>query len=326
MYDENNGQDINNNLNPDENRREENIPNFIMQDSTVEQGRTIPQNACEPDNFRQQNDFQQLSSSGQPSGSGQQGSSGQPSGSGQPGSSGQPSSSGQPNSSGQPGNPYQQNNPYQSASYEPRYNSSYIPPEPPKKKARKKHPIAGKAAAITAAALLFGMVAGGTIVGVNTLADSFKKHVYPQVSQAETQEETTVGNGTTTITGADIPASTTALTDVSGIVEKAMPSVVAINNTMLYQSNNFFGQTQTYEVPGSGSGIIVGQNDDELLIVTNNHVVADSNTLSVVFIDETAVSAAIKGTDPQSDLAVVAVPLKDIPADTLSKISVATLG
>jgi serine protease Do len=79
-------------------------------------------------------------------------------------------------------------------------------------------------------------------------------------------------------------------------------------------------------VPGSGSGIIVGQNEEELLVVTNNHVVENSNTLSVVFIDSVSVNAAIKGTDADFDLAVVAVPLKDIPAETLSKITVAKMG
>ena len=105
-----------------------------------------------------------------------------------------------------------------------------------------------------------------------------------------------------------------------------MPSVVAINNTMLYQSNNWWGMSQTYEVPSSGSGIIIGQNDEELLIATNNHVVEDSENLSVVFINDTSVNASIKGTDADSDLAVIAVALKDIPEDTLSQISVAKLG
>ena len=84
--------------------------------------------------------------------------------------------------------------------------------------------------------------------------------------------------------------------------------------------------SQTYEVPSSGSGIIIGQNDEELLIATNNHVVEDSENLSVVFIDDTSVNASIKGTDADSDLAVIAVALKDIPEDTLSQISVAKLG
>ena len=114
--------------------------------------------------------------------------------------------------------------------------------------------------------------------------------------------------------------------DVSPIVDAVMPSVVAITNTMLYQGSTWFGQTQTYEVPSSGSGIIVGQNDTELLVVTNNHVIEGATTLAVTFIDESSVEAAVKGTDSASDLAVIAVPLEDISADTKSQIKAATLG
>ena len=206
------------------------------------------------------------------------------------------------------------------------YQNSYIPPEPAKKE-KKKHGMASKIAGITAAALLFGTVSGGTMVGINMISDSFRKTEYPQVSQSETLAENNQNQaGDSTEASGNAQASVALATDVSSIVEKAMPSVVAINNTMLYQGSTWFGQTQTYEVPSSGSGIIVGQNDEELLIVTNNHVVADSSTLSVTFIDDTAVNAAIKGTDAESDLAVIAVPLKDIPEGTLSQITIATLG
>ena len=105
-----------------------------------------------------------------------------------------------------------------------------------------------------------------------------------------------------------------------------MPSVVAINNTMVVEQQTWFGPSQKVEVPSSGSGIIVGQNDEELLIVTNNHVIEDSKELSVTFINNASVNAAIKGTDSESDLAVIAVPLKDIPSDTMSQIKIATLG
>lgn len=119
---------------------------------------------------------------------------------------------------------------------------------------------------------------------------------------------------------------------MSDIVEQAMPTVVAITSTAVYQSNNygygwfFRGGPQTYEVPSSGSGIIVGENDKELLIVTNNHVVEDSTSLKVAFIDSEVVDAAIKGTDAETDLAVIAVPLEQIKDDTKSKIKVARLG
>lgn len=218
--------------------------------------------------------------------------------------------------------------PYAQQTYYRRPDNSYIPEEP-HKDSGKKGSMAGKIAGVTAAALLFGTVAGGTMYGVNYVANSLNP-TYPTVSQSET-----LGDGSQAAadneTQADGESSAAAavpaiMTDVSAIVEKAMPSVVAINNKMIYQANSWFGPSQTYEVPSSGSGIVVGQNDKELLIVTNNHVVADSTELKVNFIDNTSVDAAIKGTDAEADLAVIAVQLSDIPADTLSRISIATLG
>ena len=120
------------------------------------------------------------------------------------------------------------------------------------------------------------------------------------------------------------PVST--VTDVSSIAEKAMPSLVAINDTMTVEQNNFFGMPQTYQAQSSGSGIIVGQNDTELLIATNNHVVSGATDMKVTFTDSTQVAAAVKGTDSATDLAIIAVKLSDIPSDTMSKIKVSTLG
>ena len=202
---------------------------------------------------------------------------------------------------------------------------------------RRKNGLTRKVAGITAAALLFGTVSGGTMVGINKIADSFGPATYPLVSsqaalpatalfplaEALTEAQT---SASASASGNSAVAGNAAALDVSAIAKSAMPSVVAINNTMLYQSNNWWGMSQTYEVPSSGSGIIIGQNDEELLIATNNHVVEDSENLSVVFIDDTSVNASIKGTDADSDLAVIAVALKDIPEDTLSQISVAKLG
>ena len=194
---------------------------------------------------------------------------------------------------------------------------------------RRKNGLTRKVAGITAAALLFGTVSGGTMVGINKIADSFGPATYPLVSsQAAVEDSTTEAqtSASASASGNSAVAGNAAALDVSAIAKSAMPSVVAINNTMLYQSNNWWGMSQTYEVPSSGSGIIIGQNDEELLITTNNHVVEDSENLSVVFIDDTSVNASIKGTDADSDLAVIAVALKDIPEDTLSQISVAKLG
>lgn len=225
------------------------------------------------------------------------------------------------NQNGQNRNPYAGPYPYQGQNYyygqAPQDNrSNNGGHRQPKKKSYVK-----TTALVTAAALLFGVVSGGTMFGVNRAAEL----LFPQ------PEETAPVSLSTTQTV--VPAQSTSaadsngviIEDVSPIVEAAMPSVVAITNTMLYQ-NTWFGATQTYEVPSSGSGIIVGQNDTELLIVTNNHVIEDSTSLQVTFIDESTVDAAVKGTDSESDLAVIAVPLDSISADTKSQIKAATMG
>lgn len=214
-----------------------------------------------------------------------------------------------------------------SQGWERRYNRMDMGhiPEEPSHHSRKKKPMAARVAGITAAALLFGTVSGGTMFGVNRFAEYLSGSNVPQIAQTETQPSVSQAE-TQANTPAGAPVTNAVQMDVSAIVEQAMPSVVAITNTMLYQQQSWFGPSQTVEVPSSGSGIIVGQNDDELLIVTNNHVVADSNQLSVTFIDDSQIGAAIKGTDSESDLAVIAVPLKDIPAETMAQIKIATLG
>ena len=193
---------------------------------------------------------------------------------------------------------------------------------------RKKNSWARKAAGITAAAVLFGTVAGGVMTGVNYVGARLTGLAdITATASAETEGTTTAqipetkaaSNGQSTT-----PVST--VTDVSSIAEKAMPSLVAINDTMTVEQNNFFGMPQTYQAQSSGSGIIVGQNDTELLIATNNHVVSGATDMKVTFTDSTQVAAAVKGTDSATDLAIIAVKLSDIPSDTMSKIKVATLG
>ncbi len=205
-----------------------------------------------------------------------------------------------------------------------RMNMSHIPEEPAKGD-KKKGSIAGKVAGITAAALLFGTVAGGTMFGVNTAGEYLRKQYGPKAeSHASLATVETQKAFEAQAQAADV---TPALqTDVSAIVEASMPSVVAITNTMVLEQRTWFGGSQKYEIPSSGSGIIVGQNDDELLIVTNNHVVEGSKELTVTFIDEESVTAAIKGTDSESDLAVIAVPLSTIKEETMDSIKVATIG
>lgn len=195
---------------------------------------------------------------------------------------------------------------------------------------RKQESFAKKAGRLAAGALLFGAVAGSVMAGVNMAASRFLGD--PYAAQAQTGSLPPVETPPASPPPAAPPAPrTSAETDVTEIVEKAMPSVVAITSMTRYQTRSFgfgwfFGGGQTYEVPGSGSGIIIGQNDTELLIVTNNHVVENTTSLMVTFIDEEGVEAAVKGTDAALDLAVIAVPLSDIPEDTKSRISIAELG
>ena len=202
----------------------------------------------------------------------------------------------------------------------------------PKRKYYRKGHTARWAAGIAAAAVLFGIVTGGTIGLVNLAADRMANSSQVEQSAEETEKasetepQTEVSKDASDGDGTQEQAPAVIGNDVSAIVEEAMPSVVAIHNKIIYESNNFFFGPQTYQAESSGSGIIVGQNDAELLIVTNNHVVEDTTEMKVTFIDGTSVDAAIKGTDSESDLAVVAVQLGDIPAETLEQIKTATLG
>ncbi len=116
------------------------------------------------------------------------------------------------------------------------------------------------------------------------------------------------------------------VTDVSEIAYNAMPSVVSINVTATVQESFWYYGNYEYESEGSGSGIIIGKNNTELLVATNNHVVEGADTVNVCFIDGESYEAAVKGTDSDNDLAVVAIPLKDISKETLSEIKIARLG
>lgn len=120
--------------------------------------------------------------------------------------------------------------------------------------------------------------------------------------------------------------SSSVESDVADIAENVMPSVVSIQNISVQQVQNWFYGTQEYEQMSSGTGIIIGQNDTELLIVTNNHVVSDSKTLTVTFQDESSAEAQIKGADSKYDVAIVSVPLEDLKAETKDQIKIATLG
>ena len=232
--------------------------------------------------------------------------------------------------------------------------------EPSHEKTSRRKKGSGQSFARTVAlAVVFGLVAGVVFQGVNLVADQYLVKGEEEATQVETAQ--LVDNNSTDETE---NASTEAGTDtsekgtVASVAEAAMPTVVAITSVSVQEIPDYFGAfgfgygTRQYSSEGSGSGIIVGENDDELLIATNNHVVSGATTLSVCFIGndvvnaeeetknistsnssgdgdinvEDAVSAKIKGTDEANDLAVVAVQKSDIPEDTLSQIKIAQLG
>ena len=176
----------------------------------------------------------------------------------------------------------------------------------PKKSGRGKY-----AAKLVASAVAFGLIAGLVMQGVTY---GFSK--------------AGIGNGATQLatTKTTSSSSSTSSEDLSGVSSNVMPSIVSITGKFETTSQSWFGQTQSSESEGVGSGIIIVKKDGKILIVTNNHVVADAKSLSVGFVDGKSASATIRGTDSDADLAVVEVNTKDMKASTLKKIAVITLG
>lgn len=187
-----------------------------------------------------------------------------------------------------------------------------------------------KAASISLCAVLAGGLAAGTYTGVNYLTG------YEQSVQAASKEQITLLKSDKESDDSDSKEESTAKgsLDVSDIVEETMPSIVSITTKSVEEVQSYYGMFGQYgayspeqrEVQGSGSGIIIGKNDTELLIATNYHVVDGAETLSVGFCDSTACEAKVKGYDSEKDLAVVAVSLDDIDSDTMNAISIATIG
>lgn len=194
-------------------------------------------------------------------------------------------------------------------------------PKPEKKKKERKPGGFGKQLAKCAAlALVFGLVAGGVMTGVNYASGK----VLGTTNAGNVQASLTTGDDST-VQPTAISSSYVA-TDVSDIVDEVMPSIVAITNVSQTEYQSFWGQSKTYESTSCGSGIIVSQDKEYLYVATNNHVVEGANSLTVTFANDDTVSAEIKGTDPSTDLAVVKVALSSIKDDTMSAIKVATLG
>ena len=188
----------------------------------------------------------------------------------------------------------------------------------------KKHHKCPRWAKLAGSAVAFGVIASCTFMGVNAVAGKYFGTNTTQ--QTSNSKATTSKNSDSSSTLKLSQSSSTVTSDVSDIVNSAMPSVVAITNMSVQEVQSYFGGTQQQESTSCGSGIIIGKNDSELLIVTNNHVVEGAETLTVSFANETSVEASIKGTDSSKDLAVVAVPLDSIDDDTMNAISIITLG
>lgn len=190
---------------------------------------------------------------------------------------------------------------------------------PEKQPQKSNHKAFSKVIMVAGLAILFGIVSSAVFLTSNIIGSRLLG--LERTSDAQTLAGNEV-NGNTILSR----SSSVVTSDVSGVVEKVMPSIVSITSMSVEEVQSFFGGTYQKQSAGAGTGIIIGENDSELLIVTNNHVVEGSDTLTVSFDDETSVEANIKGTDSVYDVAVIAVPIESVSSDTLEMISVATLG
>ena len=215
--------------------------------------------------------------------------------------------------------------------YENNYNNEvYTAPAQPApeaaKPAKKKGGIFKKICSLVLCGLLFGASAAGAFVGVNALIGGS-----PAAVSSGTNTEQTASIGLSSVSYTDGDGGSPQTLDVSEIAEGMMPAMVSITNVSVQEVQSYFGmfgggRSRTQEQKSSGTGIIISANDSELLIVTNNHVVEDATTLSVCFVDNEVCEATIKGNDPDNDLAVIAVKLSDIKAETSAAIKIAKIG
>ena len=203
--------------------------------------------------------------------------------------------------------------------------------------------IAKKGLTFSLCAVLAGGLAAGSFEGVNKLAgwsgattvEAASNKDETTLTYAKSEKKDSDASDSKSDTGKDTGSTAKGNLDVSEIASEALPSIVSITTKSVQEVQNYFGmygmygyapQQQEQEVEGSGSGIIVGKNDDELLIATNYHVVEGADTLSVAFTDGNAVEASVKGFDEERDLAVVSVSLDDVEDDTMDAISIAKIG
>ena len=202
--------------------------------------------------------------------------------------------------------------------------------QPPKKNNSGKKKIA--VAACVAAALGVFAIAGMGVKGVINYLDQYNpdsgRLAWENQDDSDRSDKNTDSPSATTapVSVTKAGASAGAVTDVSGIVEGVMPCVVSITSTASVQGYSIFGQRYEQEISSAGTGFIVGENDDELLLATNNHVVENATAIQVTFCDESTAQVVVKGTDAQADLAVVAVKKSDLKSETRDAIKVAMLG
>ena len=198
-----------------------------------------------------------------------------------------------------------------------------VPAVTPAPAPKKKKTFGKKLCALLLSGVLFGSACAAAFTGVNALLKDDAA-----ASQTSAQKSSVSLSAVSYTSDGD---ATSQSLDVSEIAEGMMPAMVSITNISVQEVQSYFGmfgmgRSQTQESQSSGTGIIIGQNDTELLIVTNNHVVEDAKTLSVCFVDNEVCEATIKGTDPDNDLAVITVALSDIKESTLAAIKQAVIG
>ena len=224
---------------------------------------------------------------------------------------------------------YESGNAYQSNAGATNVNRQ---PQQPVKKTKKGSGAGKKILIGTCCGLCFGIFAGLGFQAVNTATELLKSAVGYEASKEEeiieetmpaAEPEEVAEDNIAQVNSAEVVNTT--VTDVTEVVQNVMPSVVSINNKYI-EKTSFFGQEYSREAEGAGSGIIVGKNETELLLVSNHHVVASAEELTVQFIDGSQVQAQIKGSDIDKDLAVIAVQLEDIEIETMDKIAIASLG
>lgn len=201
-----------------------------------------------------------------------------------------------------------------------RYEPQQQPQQPAQEPKKKKGSTGGKVVLCICLAVIFGVVA----CSAYKVTDYVWSSMFGQrtsVSPAGNGENTKLNTTTTSSEN-----KTTIDSDVADVAEAVMPSIVSVQNISVQQVQDWFYGTREYEQTSSGTGIVIGQNEEELLIVTNNHVVADSKTLTVTFSDESSVEAQIKGADSKYDVAIVSVSMKELKDETKKTIKIATLG